>query len=79
MPETGRVNTRLFRPISGWKPRADFASGQFALARRFGASAEMWARLQADYNLQLVRSVKARTNGREVEPRVAFHSAMVCA
>jgi len=38
------------------------------LARYFGTSAEMWAGLQADYDLRLVRHKKARTIEREVEP-----------
>jgi addiction module HigA family antidote len=38
------------------------------LARFFGTSAEMWAGLQADYDLRLVRYEKARTIEREVEP-----------
>ncbi len=41
------------------------------LARYFGSSAEMWAGLQADYDLRLVRYEKARTIEREVEPLAA--------
>lgn len=41
------------------------------LARYFGTSAEMWAGLQADYDLRLVRFEKARTIEREVEPMAA--------
>jgi addiction module HigA family antidote len=41
------------------------------LARYFGTSAEMWAGLQADYDLRLVRYEKARTIEREVEPLAA--------
>jgi addiction module HigA family antidote len=42
------------------------------LARFFGTSAEMWAGLQADYDLRLVRYEKARTIEREVEPLAAL-------
>ncbi len=38
------------------------------LARFFGTSPEMWAGLQADYDLRLVRYAKARTIEREVAP-----------
>jgi len=41
------------------------------LARFFGTSAEMWAGLQADYDLRLVRYEKAATIEREVEPLAA--------
>ncbi len=41
------------------------------LARYFGTSAEMWAGLQADYDLRLVRYEKARAIEREVEPLAA--------
>jgi addiction module HigA family antidote len=41
------------------------------LARFFGTSAEMWAGLQADYDLRLVRYEKAQTIDREVEPLAA--------
>ena len=42
------------------------------LARFFGTSAEMWAGLQADYDLRLVRYEKARTIEREVEPLARY-------
>src|SRR5947209_19964226 len=42
------------------------------LARYFGTSAEMWAGLQADYDLRLVRYENARTIEREVEPLAAL-------
>jgi len=45
------------------------------LARYFGTSAEMWAGLQADYDLRLVRYQKARTIEREVEPLAALQTA----
>jgi addiction module HigA family antidote len=41
------------------------------LARCFKTSAEMWAGLQADYDLRLARSRKAREIDREVEPLAA--------
>jgi antitoxin HigA-1 len=44
------------------------------LARFFGTSAEMWAGLQADYDLRLVRYEKARSIEREVEPLVGFRA-----
>ena len=46
------------------------------LARYFGTSAEMWTGLQADYDLRLARSEKARTIDREVEPMTALQPAM---
>jgi addiction module HigA family antidote len=45
------------------------------LARYFGTSAEMWAGLQADYDLRLARYAKARNIEREVEP-LALQPAM---
>jgi len=41
------------------------------LARYFGTTAEMWAGLQADCDLRLVRYAKAQTIEREVEPMAA--------
>jgi addiction module HigA family antidote len=38
------------------------------LARYFGTSAEMWASLQADYDLRLIRYKKGRAIEREVQP-----------
>jgi len=46
------------------------------LARYFGTSAEMWAGLQADYDLRRVRYEKARTIEREVEPLAALQPAI---
>jgi antitoxin HigA-1 len=46
------------------------------LARYFGTSAEMWAGLQADYDLRLVRHEKARTIEREVEPLTELRPAL---
>ena len=47
------------------------------LARYFGTSAEMWTGLQADYDLLLARSEKARTIEREVEPLAVLQPAIV--
>lgn len=44
------------------------ADSALRLARYFGTSAEMWAGLQADYDLRLARYEKERTIEREVEP-----------
>jgi addiction module HigA family antidote len=41
------------------------------LARYFGTTAELWAGLQADYDLRLVRYKKQRQIEREVEPMPA--------
>src|SRR5579863_4923929 len=41
------------------------------LARYFGTSAEMWAGLQADYDLRLARHEKASAIEREIEPMSA--------
>ena len=46
------------------------------LARYFGTSAEMWAGLQADYDLRLVRYAKSRTIDREVEALAALEPAI---
>ena len=46
------------------------------LARFFGTTAELWAGLQADYDLRLVRYEKARTIEREVEPLSVLQPAM---
>ncbi|MGO8929185.1 MAG: HigA family addiction module antitoxin [Limisphaerales bacterium] len=46
------------------------------LARYFGTSAEMWAGLQADYDLRLVRYEKARIIERDVEPLAALQPVM---
>ena len=40
------------------------------LARYFGTSAEMWAGLQADYDLRLARYKKQKQIERDVEPLV---------
>jgi len=46
------------------------------LARYFGTSAEMWAGLQADYDLRLARHEKEKQIVRDVEPLAALHPAM---
>ncbi len=46
------------------------------LARYFGTSAEMWAGLQADYDLRLVRYAKSRIIDHEVEPLAALEPAI---
>jgi addiction module HigA family antidote len=48
--------------------RAITADTALRLARYFGTTAEMWAGLQADYDLRLVRHQKARQIEREVQP-----------
>ncbi len=40
------------------------------LARYFGTTAEMWAGLQADYDLRLVRHKKQKQIERDVEPMI---------
>ena len=45
------------------------------LARYFGTSAEMWAGLQADYDLRLARYQKEREIERDVEP-LSLHPAI---
>src|SRR2546430_12229767 len=42
------------------------------LARYFGTSAEMWAGLQADYDLRRVRCEKDKEIERDVEPLVTL-------
>ncbi|MGA2787497.1 MAG: HigA family addiction module antitoxin [Verrucomicrobiota bacterium] len=46
------------------------------LARYFGTSAELWAGLQADYDLRQARHEKARAIERDVEPLAALEPAM---
>lgn len=45
------------------------------LARYFGTSAEMWAGLQADFDLRRVRYEKERIIEREVEPMLPLQAA----
>ena len=47
------------------------------LARFFGTSAEMWAGLQADYELRVARHEKARVIEREVEPGLVSTKGMI--
>jgi addiction module HigA family antidote len=46
------------------------------LARFFGTSAEMWAGLQADYDLRTARCVKQKQIERDVEPLAMLQPAM---
>ena len=46
------------------------------LARFFGTSAEMWAGLQADYDLRLARHEKQKQIERDVEPLAGLQTAM---
>src|SRR5215469_14353449 len=46
------------------------------LARYFGTSAEMWAGLQADYDLRMARYEKEQTIEREVEPLSSLRPAV---
>jgi len=46
------------------------------LARYFGTSAEMWAGLQADYDLRLARHQKQKEIERDVAPLAAMHPAL---
>ena len=48
--------------------RAISADTALRLARFFGTTAEMWAGLQADYDLRLVRYKKQQQIERDVEP-----------
>jgi addiction module HigA family antidote len=45
------------------------------LARFFNTTAELWAGLQADYDLRLARHDKARVIERDVEPLAALQLA----
>ena len=51
--------------------RSITADTALRLGRFFGTSAEMWAGLQADYDLRLARYHKAAKIEREVEPLAA--------
>jgi addiction module HigA family antidote len=46
------------------------------LARFFGTSAELWAGLQADYDLRLARQEKAQIIERDVAPLAALEPVM---
>ncbi len=52
--------------------RAITADTALRFARFVGTSAEMWAGLQADYDLRRARYEKAQTIEREVEPLSVF-------
>jgi addiction module HigA family antidote len=56
--------------------RAITADTALRLARYFGTSAEMWAGLQADYDLRLARFQKEKEIERDVEPLAALHPAL---
>lgn len=56
--------------------RAITADTALRLARYFGASAEMWAGLQADYDLRLARYERQKQIERDVEPLAALEPAM---
>lgn len=56
--------------------RSITADTALRLARFFGTSAEMWAGLQADYDLRLVRHERERQIERDVEPLAALEPAM---
>jgi len=55
--------------------RAITADTALRLARYFGTSAEMWAGLQADYDLRLARHEKAGAIEREIEPMTGLRPA----
>src|SRR5437899_12265364 len=56
--------------------RAITADTALRLARYFGTSAEMWAGLQADYDLRRARYETEKEIEREVEPLAALHPAV---
>jgi len=56
--------------------RAITADTALRLARYFGTSAEMWAGLQAEYDLRLARYEKQTQIERDVEPLAALEPAM---
>ncbi len=56
--------------------RAISADTALRLARFFGTTAEMWAGLQADYDLRLARYEKQRQIERDVEPLVTLQPAV---
>lgn len=56
--------------------RSITADTALRLARYFGTSAEMWAGLQADYDLRLARHEKEKQIERDVEPLVDLQPAM---
>ncbi len=56
--------------------RSISADTALRLARFFGTTAELWAGLQADYDLRLVRYEKEKQIERDVEPLAMLQSAM---
>lgn len=56
--------------------RAITADTALRLARYFGTTAELWAGLQADYDLRLARYQKAGRIEREVEPMAELEPAL---
>ena len=60
---------------SCWKSAASRQTPRCRLARYFGTTAEMWAALQADYDLRLARYEKERQIERDVEPLSALQPA----
>lgn len=55
--------------------RAVSADTALRLARFFGTTAEMWAGLQAEYDLRLARYERERQIANEVEPLATFEPA----
>lgn len=56
--------------------RSITADTALRLARFFGTSAEMWAGLQADYDLRLARYEKEKQIERDVEPLAALQPVL---
>ena len=56
--------------------RSITADTALRLARYFGTTAELWAGLQADYDLRLARYEKERQIERDVEPLGEMQPAM---
>lgn len=56
--------------------RSITADTALRLARYFGTTAELWAGLQADYDLRLARYEKERQIERDVEPPGEMQPAM---
>ena len=56
--------------------RSVTADTALRLARYFGTTAEMWAGLQADYDLRLARYEKEKQIERDVEPLADLQPAM---
>lgn len=56
--------------------RSISADTALRLARFFGTTAELWAGLQSDYDLRLVRYEKEKQIERDVEPLAMLQPAM---